>query len=513
MNVEFDLLVIGGGINGVATARDAAGRGARVLLVEKDDLANHTSSASSKLIHGGLRYLEYFEFRLVAEALAERERLISSAPHLIRPLQFVVPYSQQSRPAWMIRLGLFIYDRIGGRSRLPKSARVELGGIGLGAALQPRFKFGFSYWDCFGDDSRLVVANAIDACERGAAVLTRTCMVSAKRDRTFWTASLEDCRTGEIRTVTARTLVNATGSWAGAFLSDVLGMARSVPLRLVRGSHIVTRRLSPDDHAFVLQNADGRIVFVIPYIGNMTLIGTTDVVSDDKPDQVNVDPSEVSYLCDISNRFMTEKISAEDVIWSFAGLRPLYEVEDKSPSAMSRDYVLDLDGDSGIAPVLSVFGGKITTHRALAENAVNQLGPYLPPQRPAWTGTSTLPGGDIEKGDLSMFTRELARQADFLPPATVQRWAQSYGTRAHEILGNARSLAGLGENFGAGLTEAEVDYLIAKEWALTADDILWRRSKLGLFVSAEEYNRLSTYLDRTRPVSTIAHASIVETRA
>jgi len=264
MDIDYDVLVVGGGINGVAAARDAAGRGARVMLVEKDDLANHTSSASSKLIHGGLRYLEYFEFRLVAEALAERERLISSAPHLIRPLQFVVPYDRQSRPAWMIRLGLFLYDRIGGRRRLPGSARVKLGGIGLGAGLQSRFGFGFSYWDCFGDDSRLVVANAMDARERGAIVLTRTRLVSARRAGAFWTASLEDCRTGEPRTVTARTLVNATGCWAGMFLSDVLGMSRSVPLRLVRGSHIVTRRLSPAEHAFVLQNADGRIVFVIP---------------------------------------------------------------------------------------------------------------------------------------------------------------------------------------------------------------------------------------------------------
>ena len=513
MDIDYDVLVVGGGINGVAAARDAAGRGARVMLVEKDDLANHTSSASSKLIHGGLRYLEYFEFRLVAEALAERERLISSAPHLIRPLQFVVPYDRQSRPAWMIRLGLFLYDRIGGRRRLPGSARVKLGGIGLGAGLQSRFGFGFSYWDCFGDDSRLVVANAMDARERGAIVLTRTRLVSARRAGAFWTASLEDCRTGEPRTVTARTLVNATGCWAGMFLSDVLGMSRSVPLRLVRGSHIVTRRLSPAEHAFVLQNADGRIVFVIPYLGNLTLIGTTDVVSDGEPDQVHVDPSEVSYLCDISNQFMAEKITPEDVIWSFAGLRPLYEDEDKSPSAMSRDYVLDLDGDSGSAPVLSVFGGKITTHRALAENALDQLGPYLPRMGPAWTGTSTLPGGDIANGDLPAFTRELARQADFLPQATVERWARSYGTRALEILGDARSLAALGEDFGAGLTEVEVDYLVAKEWALTADDILWRRSKLGLFVSGDAHNRLSKYLDRAMPISTIARASIAVSRA
>jgi glycerol-3-phosphate dehydrogenase len=513
MSVNYDLLVTGGGINGVATARDAAGRGLRVLLVEKDDLASHTSSASSKLIHGGLRYLEYFEFRLVAEALAERDRLISSAPHLIRPLQFVVPYGHQSRPAWMIRLGLFLYDRIGGRSRLPGSSRVRLGGTGLGAGLQSRFRFGFSYWDCFGDDSRLVVANAMDARERGAAVLTRTRLVSASRADAFWTASLEDCRTGETRTVTARTLVNATGCWAGTFLSDVLGMARSVPLRLVRGSHIVTRRLSPAEHAFVLQNADGRIVFVIPYLGNLTLIGTTDVVSEGGPDEVHVDPSEVSYLCDISNQFMAKKISPEDVIWSFAGLRPLYEDEEKSPSAMSRDYVLDLDGDSSIAPVLSVFGGKITTHRALAENVVNQLGPYVARKGRAWTGTSTLPGGDIEKGDLSAFTRELARRADFLPAATVQRWTRSYGTRAYEILGDARSLAELGEDFGAGLTEAEVDYLVRKEWAVTADDILRRRSKLGLFVSADDYSRLSRYLDRAMAISTIAQSSIAETRA
>jgi glycerol-3-phosphate dehydrogenase len=509
MRVDYDVLVIGGGINGAATARDAAGRGAQVLLIEKDDLASHTSSASTKLIHGGLRYLEHFEFRLVAEALAERQRLISSAPHLIRPLQFVVPYDRQTRPAWMIRLGLFLYDRLGGRRRLPRSKQVELRSSAFGDGLRPRFKRGFAYWDCFGDDSRLVVANAMDAFERGASVLTRTRLVTAKREGGAWLARLEDGRTGERRSVTARILVNATGSWAGTFLSDVLNMPRSIPLRLVRGSHIVTRQLFPREHAFLLQNLDDRVIFVIPYVGGLTLIGTTDVVWNGEPGEAHVDRSEVTYLCDAVNRFVTNEISPDDVIWSYAGLRPLYDDEAKSPEAMSRDYVLHLDGDSGLAPVLSVFGGKITTHRSLAEHALNLLQPHLPGAGPAWTKASTLPGGDIDSGDVDDFTRNLARDAGFLPAATVDRLARSYGSRAYEVLGGARTLDALGEEFGAGLTEAEVDYLVRREWAMTADDILWRRSKLGLFMSAAAATRLSRYLGQARPADQVFERSSV----
>lgn len=494
MNVDFDLLVVGGGINGAAIARDAAGRGARVLLVERDDLAGHTSSASTKLIHGGLRYLEHFEFRLVAEALAERERLISSAPHLIRPLQFVVPHDRQMRPAWMIHIGLFLYDHLGGRRKLPGSASVRLDGSGLGDGLQRRFKRAFSYWDCFGDDSRLVVANAKDAAERGATILTRTNFIGAQRHGSIWTAQIEDCNNGKRQTVTAHALINAAGSWAGGILSDTLNRLKPSPLRLVRGSHIVTRRLFVGDHAYVLQNPDRRIVFVIPYERELSLIGTTDVAWEGEPDNVYVDPTEVAYLCETVNGSLRVQITPEDVVWSYAGLRALYDDEANNPSAVSRDYVLKVDGGPAVAPVLSVFGGKITTHRALAEAATNKLSPYLAHMGQVWTGDSKLPGGDIPSGNFAKFAAEFAREASFLPTPTAQRWAQAYGSRAYQVLGTARSLRALGEEFGAGLTEAEVDYLVNEEWAIEAEDILWRRSKLGLHIPAEGANKLTRYL-------------------
>jgi glycerol-3-phosphate dehydrogenase len=500
MRIDFDLLVVGGGINGSAIARDAAGRGARVLLVEQDDLAAHTSSASTKLIHGGLRYLEHFEFRLVAEALAERERLMAAAPHLIRPLRFVLPHDRSMRPGWMISLGLLLYDHLGGRRRLPASAGVRLDAPPYAGQLRPQFPRGFVYSDCWGDDSRLVVANAKDAERRGAKVLTRTRLLAARRTAGGWTAELQDRRSGRRWGAGAKALANATGSWAAEVLHDVLGLGRAAPLRLVKGSHIVTRRLYDGDHAYILQNPDRRIVFAIPYEGRFTLIGTTDVPWSGALDQVEVDEAEVEYLCGSVNRYFAGQISPADVIWRYAGLRPLYDDDEDDPSAISRDYVLEVDRGAGAAPVLSVFGGKITTHRALAETALEKLAPDLPGLGPAWTGRARLPGGDVPDLDLSRLVSDLRARAPFLPPAMARRWVEAYGALAFRVLGSATSLADLGRDFGAGLTEAEVDYLRREEWAVSAEDILWRRSKLGLHISVAGAQALAEHVEQ-RPAA------------
>jgi len=491
MSEPFDLLIVGGGVNGAGVARDAAGRGLKVLLVEQSDLASATSSASTKLIHGGLRYLEQYEFRLVAEALAERERLLKIAPHLIRPLRFVLPHDRLMRPAWMIRIGLFLYDHLGRRRSLPDSSGVKLPGSPYGAGLQARFKRGFVYSDCWGDDARLVVMNARDAADRGGDIRPRTRLVEARRQGGLWRARLD--QGGTVSEVTARAIVNAAGCWAGKLLTGELGLSNHEPLTLVRGSHIVTRRLYEGEHALLLQNADGRIVFVIPYEGKFSLIGTTDVESHEDPAHVRTDPAEVEYLCASVNRCLEPQITPADVIWSYAGLRPLHG-EGDNPSEVSRDYALVLHGEAGEAPVLSVFGGKITTHRALGEHVMEKLRPFFPRMGGAWTETKPLPGGDIPGGDLAAFEAGLAIRAPFLPAGTVRRWAHAYGTRAERILGGAQSLEGLGQDFGAGLTAAEVAYLQREEWAETAEDILWRRSKLGLHISEGQAAALAAHL-------------------
>ncbi|WP_044330033.1 glycerol-3-phosphate dehydrogenase [Sphingomonas hengshuiensis] len=493
MQDAHDILVVGGGINGAAVARDAAGRGARVLLVEQNDLAAHTSSASTKLIHGGLRYLEQFEFRLVGEALAERERLLHAAPHLIRPLEFVLPHERSMRPGWMMRLGLFLYDRLGGASSLARSHAVRLDRGTRGAPLQPQHRRGYVYWDCWGDDSRLVVANAADAAQRGAAIRTRTRLLSAERKEGRWQAEIEGPE--GIQHVSARALVNATGAWAADFLPQRAKVATRSALRLIKGSHIVTRRLFDGDHAYLLQNPDKRVVFAIPYEGAFTLIGTTDVAWDGALDRVEIDAAETDYLCESVNRWLRTPISAADVVWSYAGLRPLYDDAEANPSAISRDYVLSLDAENGQAPVLSIFGGKITTHRALANRAVDQLAPFLPLLGAAWTDDAVLPGGDLGAGGLSALVESIAARAPFLDGRTARRLAESYGTSAYRVLGGATSASDLGEAFGAGLTEAEVEYLLTEEWAQTAEDILWRRSKLGLHMTPEAIARLTAYVE------------------
>ena len=480
-----DLLIVGGGINGAGIARDAAGRGLAVTLCEQGDLAEFTSSASTKLIHGGLRYLEYYDFRLVRESLMERERLLALAPHLIRPLSFVLPHDAGLRPAWMIRIGLFLYDHLAGRQSLPGSEGVRLGASPLGAPLQARLTRGFVYSDCWVDDARLVVLNAIGAKAAGADIRTRTRLLEAHRAGGEWRATLEDVTTGRREEVRARVLVNAGGPWVSRLLTERLGIQRHAGVRLVKGSHIVVRRLFKGEHAYIFQNPDRRIVFAIPFEGDFTLIGTTEVPHAGPPGAVSITPEETAYLCDCVNRYLRRPVSPADVVWSFAGVRPLYDDAAANASAVTRDYVLDIEGEAGEAPVLSVFGGKITTYRRLAEHALEKLRPCLPGLKPAWTATIPLPGGDLPGGDFERFLAGLMAAKPFLPEPLARRLARAYGTRVERILGQATALGQLGRDFGGGLFEAEVDYLIAHEWARTATDILWRRSKLGLHLPAE----------------------------
>ncbi len=492
----YDLLVIGGGINGAGIARDAAGRGLKVLLCEKGDLAEHTSSASTKLIHGGLRYLEHYEFRLVREALAERERLLELAPHIIWPLRFVLPHDEGLRPVWLLRLGLFLYDHLARLRRLPGSRTLELRRSPLGAPLQARLTRGFAYSDCWVEDSRLVVLNALDARERGAEIRTRTAVVAARREAGAWIAELSDA--SGPRTVRARAVVNAAGPWVGQILNATLGLDSAARTRLIKGSHIVVRRLYEGEQAYILQQPDKRIVFAIPYERDFTLIGTTDVPYADEPGPVRISDDETEYLCACINRSFARTIGPQDVVWSFSGVRPLYDDAAEDASSVTRDYVLDLADQDGHLPVLSVFGGKITTYRRLAEHAIEKLAPYFEGLSPAWTGEAALPGGDMPGADFDAFLAQLRAERPFLPEASARRLARAYGTRARAILDGARSLADLGETFGEDLSAREVEYLRAQEWAVTPDDILWRRSKLGLRTGGEGAARLEAYLDRTR---------------
>ena len=495
---DADLLIVGGGINGAGIARDAAGRGLSVLLVEQDDLASHTSSASTKLIHGGLRYLEYGEFRLVREALIERERLWGMAPHIIWPLRFVLPQTQSPRPAWMVRLGLFLYDHLGGRKKLPGTDTITLKDSPLGAGLGDRAGKAFVYSDCWVEDSRLVVLNARDAAERGAEIRTRTRLVDARRESggegDGWVATIADAA-GQ-RTVRARVLVNAAGPWVADVLGRVPDSRRDRGVRLVKGSHLVVPRLYEGDHAFMLQNPDRRIVFTVPYEGRFTLLGTTDEPWSDAPAKASISDAETRYLLDTANRYFTRQLSEADVAWSYAGIRPLYDDKAGSASAVTRDYVLDLDGGAGRAPMLSIFGGKITTYRKLAEHAMAELARFFPKAGPAWTAGATLPGGDM--ADFEAFVDALTAERPQLPAPLLRRLARAYGTRVAALLGDAQTMADLGEDFGGGLTTREVDYLREQEWARTAEDVLYRRSKLGLHVPAGTAERVAAYLEPAR---------------
>ncbi|PNG24631.1 glycerol-3-phosphate dehydrogenase [Methylocella silvestris] len=489
---DVDLLIIGGGVNGAGMARDAAGRGFSVLLCEQGDLACATSSASSKLIHGGLRYLEHYDFRLVREALREREILLRIAPHVVWPMTFVLPYDKGVRPQWMIRLGLYLYDRLAPRKHLPASSRFDLHGRPEGAPLKRRFGTGFSYSDCQVDDARLVALNAVDAAERGADVRTRTRCHSARREQAGWRVALKD--QGSETIIRARALVNAAGPWADEVANLCRGPAPR-RLRLVKGSHIITPRLYAGDHAYILQNDDGRVVFVTPFAQRFSLIGTTEIAFEGDPAKVAIDADEVDYLCRAASRYFDKPLDPKDVAHHFSGVRALYEDNAPSPSAATRDYFLDLDAPAGTAPLLSAYGGKITTYRRLAERAVDMLSERLAPPRPKpWTASAPLPGGDFPDGDFDRFVAQLTAQRPWLLEPLALRLARSYGTRVETILGSAQRLGDLGEDFGAGLHEVEIDYLAEREWARTEEDLLWRRSKLGLHMTPDERRRVGAYI-------------------
>ena len=486
----FDLVVIGGGINGVAIAADAAGRGLKVALYEMNDLASATSSASSKLIHGGLRYLEHYEFRLVSEALAEREVLLKNAPHLVSPLRFRLPHRPHLRPAWMIRTGLFLYDHLGKRVSLPASHGVNFESDG---PLLPEMKIGFEYSDCAVDDARLVVANAQLAKQKGAGIFTRHECIGAERQQNLWQLKIEDKQTDTVSQVRCKALVNAAGPWVERFFDNQLQLTSPRKIRLVKGSHLVVNKMYQGDHAYILQNSDNRIVFVIPYLGKYSVIGTTDVDYQGDPSKVHIDDEETRYLCDIVNQHFSNKISPENVISSWSGVRPLCEDESSSAQAVTRDYTIELDDEFDNAPLLSVFGGKLTTYRKLGEAAVEHLAPYFPAIQSGWTKNAILPGGDFRSRE--SLHLELIHKYHWLEDSLASRWVRSYGTSAYQLLQDKSSMEQLGKHFGHGLYQAEVDYLTEHEWAISAEDILWRRTKLGLEFSQAEAEELDHYLN------------------
>ncbi|MES1937776.1 glycerol-3-phosphate dehydrogenase [Salinisphaera hydrothermalis] len=486
----YDLIVVGGGINGAGIARDAAGRGLSVLLCEADDLASHTSSASTKLIHGGLRYLEQYEFKLVAKALSEREVLLKAAPHIIWPMRFILPHQKHLRPAWMIRTGLFLYDHLGGRQTLAGSHGVKFQDHPSGAPLKPEFSKGFVYSDAWVQDARLVVLNCMDAANRGATILTRTRCESARRSADGWEVTLKTAD-GETISAKARGLANAAGPWAVRFLDDVATMDHRYALRLIKGSHIVVPKLFDHEYAYIFQQPDGRIVFAIPYEQDFTLIGTTDVEHEGAPGKVAIEEDEIAYLCESANRYFEQSIGPADVVWSYSGVRPLLDDQEDNASEITRDYRIQLDTDG--APLLNVFGGKLTTFRRLAEDAVDQIAPELGNREKAWTGSGhPLPGGEETKPQ-HLF-ESLQASHPFIPLGMANRMVFNYGTRVRDIVADAKSLDDLGEHFGADLYAAEVDYLCEHEWARTAEDVVWRRSKLGLRMTAHEIEHLDAYL-------------------
>ncbi|MBI1217279.1 MAG: glycerol-3-phosphate dehydrogenase [Rhodobacteraceae bacterium] len=512
-----DLFVIGGGVNGCGIARDAAGRGLSVTLAEMNDLASATSSASTKLFHGGLRYLEYFEFRLVHESLVEREVLLRAMPHISWPMRFVLPYHPSMRfegdtptsrllsvfmpwmkgrrPAWLIRLGLFLYDHLGGRKLLPGTRSVNLTADPAGKPLNPKFARAYEYSDCWVEDSRLVVLAARDAQAKGASILTRARVIGARREADLWHITVE----GEDATVThtARALVNAGGPWVGQIITGALGIASTEGVRLVRGSHIVTKRLFDHDRCYFFQGTDGRIIFAIPYEGDFTLIGTTDMDHKGKPGEAVCTPEEQDYLCAFASHYFAKPVTRDDIVWTYSGVRPLYDDGAKSATAATRDYVLSLDQSAG-APLLSVFGGKITTHRRLAEHALEKLVPFFPQAKPAWTAGATLPGGDFPVQGFDALVADLGKDYPFLTPFHARRLCRAYGTEARVILGAAKRPEDLGRDFGATLTEAELTWLMGREYARTAADVVWRRSKLGLRLTVEQIAALDAWMAGAR---------------
>ncbi|MEB3414636.1 glycerol-3-phosphate dehydrogenase [Alteriqipengyuania sp. WL0013] len=493
MSEQFDLLVIGGGINGAGIARDAAGRGMRVLLVEKDDLAGHTSSASTKLVHGGLRYLEHYEFRLVRESLIERERLWGLAPHVIWPLRFVLPHDRGLRPKWMLRLGLFLYDHLGGRKRLPPTRTINLTQPPHGRILQDRLTSGFEYSDCWVEDSRLVSLNAVDAAAKGADVRTRTECTALERGESGWAATLR-CADAET-TVLAKAVVNAAGPWVDKVLGRAIPEERHANLRMVKGSHLIFPRLFEGDHCYIFQNRDERIVFAIPYERDFTLVGTTDLGFDGDPQVVEISPEEADYICAAANEYLAAPVSPDQAVSSYSGVRPLYEDKSASNSTVTRDYVFELDSEGG-APILSIFGGKITTYRKLAEHALERLSGVMAIPGEEWTAMEPLPGGDMVKGDFDAFLAQVRDRYPAFAPEHLLRLARAYGTRIDAVIGDAARPQEMGEHFGGDLYEDEVAYLVEHEFAHTAEDVLWRRSKLGLHLDSPAQARLADWFAR-----------------
>jgi glycerol-3-phosphate dehydrogenase len=506
---DCDVLVVGGGINGCGIARDLAGRGWRVVLCEKDDLAAHTSSSSTKLIHGGLRYLEYYEFSLVRKALQEREVLLKSAPHIMWPLRFVMPHDPSMRPGWMIRIGLFMYDHLARREVLPPSRGIDLRRHAAGEPLKRQFERGYVYSDGWVDDARLVVLNAVDARAQGAEVLTRTRCVHAQRDAAGWTATLETAG-GKTRVVRARAVVNAAGPWAESFLRGVAQSAKgealaTKSLRLVKGSHIVVKRLFAHDHAYIFQNPDKRIIFAIPYQDDFTLIGTTDIELDaDDPGAARISQDEIDYLCTQASRYFEKPVTPADVVWTYSGVRPLLDDASGDPSAVTRDYMLE--SNTAAAPLLSVWGGKITTFRKLAEDAADEVGRMLGepgPKRGAWTEGAFLAGGDLSgwigaamrpDDDFERFVGAVQARHAWLDARLARRLARAYGARVADLLGDAQSMADMGEAVAPGLHARELHFLQQNEWATSADDVLWRRSKLGLHYTAAERAQVAAWM-------------------
>ena len=473
-----DIAIIGGGINGCGIARDAAGRGYNVLLVEKDDLASGTSSGSTKLIHGGLRYLEHYEFRLVREALKEREVLLSIAPHIIWPMRFLLPYNQGMRPAWLIRLGLLLYDHLAKREMLPGSGAVNLTKDRAGEPLKDSFSKAFTYSDCWVDDARLVVLNARDAADRGAEIKTRTECIRAERGQDHWMLTMRDQHTGTVSHERARLLINAAGPWIDSVLGTVLGRNDNHNVRLVQGSHIVVPKLFDHDQAYIFQNEDGRVLFAIPYEDDFTLIGTTDREYKGDLDKVDISAAEIEYICEVASSYFRQPVEPDSVVWRYSALRPLFDDGAERAQEATRDYVLKTEAEPGEAALVNIFGGKITTYRRLAETVLDQVDVSLHKQTEKWTAEAPLPGGDLPASNTDEFVQNLAGAYPFLEPQTALRLSRSYGTFAHKILNGATSSDDLGQTFGAGLTEREVHYLRSQEWAETVDDILWRRSKL-----------------------------------
>lgn len=506
MNHILDVFIIGGGVNGAGIARDAAGRGLSVMMCEKDDLAQGTSSRSGKLVHGGLRYLEFYEFRLVREALIEREVLLNAAPHIIWPMRFVLPHSPGDRPAWLVRLGLFLYDHLGGRKKLPGTRTLNLHRDPEGAPVQDRYNRGFEYSDCWVDDARLVTLNALDAAERGATILTRTRCVSAQRSGDAWEIVLQHTATGEKRTVRAKALVNAAGPWVLDIINQVTHTHSSRSVRLVKGSHIIVPKFWEGQQAYLMQNHDKRVIFVNPYEGDKALIGTTDIPWQGNADAVTADDSEQQYLIDAVNRYFKIKLSASDVITRFSGVRPLFDDGKGNPSAVTRDYVFDLDEQQQL-PLLHVFGGKITTFRKLAEHALQKLAPFFPQMGADWTRDATLPGGEIAHADFESFLQQQKERYPWMPHALCKHYARLYGARLPQIIGEATNVAGLGQHFGALLYEAEVRYLVDKEWAQQAEDILWRRTKHRLHLTDAQQQAFADWFTQTWAAPGQAQAS------